>query len=190
MTTYNPYDMVPVLVDEVETMGRPIELNGDISDTNTMTDVDGKLVVPSKLSIMCPKCGAGYIIPVVLHRPPFPMILATCGECTKHLNIPPLEDPWVVPHKVVALRNFKAEVAKAVVDDKCTVAERMARRQKVQMAKPAQAPKPEPVRVNPVVEAVIAEELVPEPIVEPMAEDVELMNLLNEFNDDDLTSDD
>jgi len=220
---YNPYDLVPVDVDGVQTAGRPIELNGDIAKTTTMTDSAGNLVCPSKLSITCPKCGSGYIIPVSFYSVPFPVPQTSCAECNKGKVLEPMVDPWVVPHKVVATRSFKSELAKALTDDKCTVAERMAKRKPAdeQVGPQRAAPKSaaaidaetKQLRASmdtPVPDELVDVDLVPgaayldfvddEPEIEREAVaitpdevgtiDEELLGLLNEFNDDDLTADD
>lgn len=68
---YNPYDLVPLLINGKQIYGRPIELDSVIVNHTKITNGFGSLVKPSKLSTTCPDCGQGLMLDVKLSEPPF-----------------------------------------------------------------------------------------------------------------------
>jgi len=92
---YNPYDLVPMVINGVEIFGRPIEFDTPIADHNTMENAFGNIVKPSKLSTVCPNCGQGLVVHVKLMDPPFQPVHYSCEHC-----IPPepvINDPFNNP---------------------------------------------------------------------------------------------
>lgn len=92
---YNPYDLVPMVINGVEIFGRPIEFDSPIADYNKMENAFGNVVKPSKLSTVCPNCGQGLVVHVKLMDPPFQPIHYSCEHC-----IPPepvINDPFNNP---------------------------------------------------------------------------------------------
>lgn len=79
---YNPYDMVPMVINGVEMQGRPVEFDSDIADFDKMENAFGKLVKPKKLTTVCPNCGQGLEVHVVMGDPPFSPVEYTCEHCT------------------------------------------------------------------------------------------------------------
>lgn len=78
---YNPYDMVPVIINGEETVGRPFEFDAQIVDFEKMEDGFGNQVKPTQLSTTCPGCGQGLILTVTLKDPPFEPVEYSCEYC-------------------------------------------------------------------------------------------------------------
>ncbi len=126
--TYNPYDLVPVVINGTGTYGRPFEFDSEVVDSETMVNGFGKLVKPSKLSIMCPDCGAGFEIDVALGDYPFEPVIYNCLSCNPVRQV--VDDPFMNPidsQRISAieldpyLHDYKSEI----IDDGLTVADRL-----------------------------------------------------------------
>lgn len=92
---YNPYDLVPMLINNQELTGRPIEYDSEVVDNNSMTNAFGHPVKPSKLSTVCPDCGQGLEFDVILGDPPFGVVAKICYHCNP--APPPQADPFMNP---------------------------------------------------------------------------------------------
>lgn len=92
---YNPYDLVPMLINGQEIHGRPIEFDSEVADQNAMTNAFGNVVKPSKLSSCCPDCGQGLEYDVYLDEPPFSAVQKICYHCNPAPG--PQDDPFMNP---------------------------------------------------------------------------------------------
>ena len=79
---YNPYDMIPMVVNGEETVGRPVEFDSQITDFETMENAFGNAVKPSKVTTTCPRCGQGLEVFIKLLDPPFSPVHYNCEYCT------------------------------------------------------------------------------------------------------------
>lgn len=127
MSDYNPYDLVPMIVNGEETVGRPFQFDSEAVDPQ-MRNAFGEFVKPSKLSTICPGCGGGLEIDVILGDPPFVPVEYDCPECNPDpLPMPdpfvnPLEAGKVSPHELDPLLH---DPNKQIVKDESTVADRL-----------------------------------------------------------------
>ncbi len=94
---YNPYDLVPLLINGKPMQGRPFEMDSDVVNQKKMTNGFGALVKPSKVMTMCPDCSQGLEVDVRLGEPPFEAVVHTCPYCKP--APPPMVDPFVNPVK-------------------------------------------------------------------------------------------
>jgi len=94
---YNPYDMVPMVINGEETVGRPIEFDAPIADFDKMEDGFGNQIKPIKLSTTCPGCGQGLIVTVTLLDPPFSPVRYSCEYCAPVEQDKTTHDPFTNP---------------------------------------------------------------------------------------------
>lgn len=94
---YNPYDLVPLLINGKPMQGRPFEMDSDVVNQKKMTNGFGALVKPSKVMTMCPDCSQGLQVDVKLGEPPFEPVVHACPYCKP--APPPVVDPFVNPVK-------------------------------------------------------------------------------------------
>jgi hypothetical protein len=92
---YNPYDLIELSINGSQIYGRPIELDSDIVDQNTMRNAFGSIVKPSRISTVCPDCGQGLELSVALGEPPFDTQSVSCEYC--YPAPPPIADPFMSP---------------------------------------------------------------------------------------------
>lgn len=92
---YNPYDLVPMLINNKSIDGRPFEFDSDVKDQKTMKNAFGNFVKPTKVATMCPDCGSGLMVNIKLGDPPFTPVAYSCEYC--HPAPPPLIDPFINP---------------------------------------------------------------------------------------------
>lgn len=137
--TYNPFDLVPLLINGQAIDGRPIHLDSDIVDQRKMTNAFGAIVKPSRVVTVCPNCGQGLELEVRLNDPPFPPHRCSCYYCNP--GPAPLEDPFVNPVKTgrISRTDLEPMTVKDVTIPESSVAERFAA---VVVEPPAPAPKP------------------------------------------------
>lgn len=94
MPQYNPHDMVPMVINNRHTSGRPFRFDSEIVDFNEFRNASGVFVKPSMLSSCCPDCGGGLEVPVSLTDPPFAPVIMNCPLCQKAAPIVnPFENP-------------------------------------------------------------------------------------------------
>lgn len=126
---YNPYDLVPLLINGKPLSGRPLEFDSVVVDQKEMKNSFGSYVKPTRLSTVCPDCGAGLVVDVVLPEPPFKEVSITCEYC--HAPPPPV-DPFENPLDTgrVDMRDLDPLVTggAGLPDDGLTVQERLALR--------------------------------------------------------------
>lgn len=94
---YNPFDLVPLLVNGKPITGRPFVFDSDVVDQKKMTNAFGKLVKPAKVMTICPDCSQGLEVTLELGEPPFEPFAHSCPYCKP--APPPLVDPFVNPVK-------------------------------------------------------------------------------------------
>jgi hypothetical protein len=95
MADYNPYVLLPLIINGKPIDGRPIEFDSQPVNQRTMKNAFGNLVKPSKVVTLCPDCGQGLQLAVKLAEPPFQPINFNCPYCRpKPL---PMPDPFVNP---------------------------------------------------------------------------------------------
>lgn len=94
---YNPYDLVPLLINGKPMQGRPFEMDSDVVNQKKMTNGFGNLVKPSKVMTMCPDCSQGLQVELKLGEPPFEPVVYSCPYCKP--APPPVVDPFVNPVK-------------------------------------------------------------------------------------------
>lgn len=92
---YNPYDLVPLLINGKEMQGRPFEFDSDVADNAAMTNSFGNYVKPTKISTCCPDCGDGMEVEVNLNDPPFDPVVLNCQQCNP--GMPEVVDPFMNP---------------------------------------------------------------------------------------------
>jgi hypothetical protein len=153
---YNPHELVPMLINGKEFTGRPFEFDSEIADFNKMINSFGELVKPSKLSTVCPDCGAGMMIDVVMGDPPFQPVIATCAICCP--DLPPLPDPFNNPLESGRVKQSELDPllfdsATPVAEDGKTVAERMAENVATQIPDVLPPVPPVVTKVEPVAKA-------------------------------------
>lgn len=177
---YNPFDLVPMRINGNEIYGRPFELDSEIFDNVNMKNSFGEYVKPKKLSTVCPDCGKGMTVDVVLGNPPFTTVETNCDVChpSHKASVDPFVNPvtsgQVQPHELDPLIHnpHAAEI------DNLSVAERLEAKdvdleiEKVVDSIPEPVKSevvPEPVVEQPKLESVpeLAKPVVPEPIAEP-----------------------
>jgi hypothetical protein len=78
---YNPYDLLPILLNGHKTYGRPVEFNSTVTDQKSMKNHFGEYVKPIKISTTCNECGQGYVLAIDLGDPPFGDIKIDCPVC-------------------------------------------------------------------------------------------------------------
>lgn len=105
---YIPYNQIEVLVGNERILARPFEWDSEPVPGSGHND-QGKPVKPTKLSTICPHCGAGVIIDATLSGSDFfvvgsdgkfmPELSVPCEQCGAGLVAapPPLPDPFVNP---------------------------------------------------------------------------------------------
>jgi hypothetical protein len=128
MKMYNPYDLVPMLINGQELTGRPIEFDSDVVDQMAMTNAFGAVIKPTKLSTVCPDCGQGLEVDVLLGEPPFSAVESICYHCNP--EPPPQADPFMNPvdegriasHELDPLLHDPA--SQVVADEESSVADR------------------------------------------------------------------
>jgi hypothetical protein len=92
---YNPYALVPLLINGKPIDGRPFEFDSTVVNQKTMKNAFGNYVKPSKVVSVCPDCGQGLQISLRLGDPPFQPVAYLCHYCRP--APPPLIDPFVNP---------------------------------------------------------------------------------------------
>lgn len=92
---YNPYDLVPLVLNGKTTYGRPVMFDSDVANQMTMQNRFGKYVKPSRIASTCPDCGQGFILDIRLSDPPFEPYLCSCPVCKP--PPPPIPDPFINP---------------------------------------------------------------------------------------------
>ncbi len=95
MTTYNPYDLLQLLINGKPITGRPFAFDSEVVNQKTMTNAFKALVKPTKVITICPDCGQGMELDVLLGDPPFPVLEYNCQQCRP--GPPPLVDPFINP---------------------------------------------------------------------------------------------
>jgi hypothetical protein len=95
VNNYNPYGLVPLLINGKAIDGRPYEFDSDVVNQKTMKNAFGEFVKPSKVVSVCPDCSQGLQIDVQLGEPPFTPVHYTCRFCRPAPL--PLPDPFVNP---------------------------------------------------------------------------------------------
>lgn len=137
---YNPYDLVAMEINGKPIMGRPFVFDSDVADQKEMKNAAGEYVRPTKLSTMCPDCGAGLVVEVQLAEPrinppggsgPFDTVRVNCEHCNP---VPPPVEPFENPlesGRVDAsdLDPLVVGVPVGLEDDGQTAEERMAARE-------------------------------------------------------------
>lgn len=126
---YNPYDLIPTLVNGKEFQSRPIEFDSEVVDNNNMTNAFGSIVKPTKVSTSCPDCGQGLEFDCTLEDPPFALSVV-CYHCRP--APPPAADPFMNPleegrvgeHELDPLLHNPSEQVVDEADDS-SVADRM-----------------------------------------------------------------
>lgn len=94
---YNPYDLVPLVINGKATHGRPYEFDSDVVDQKNMKNSFGNYVKPSKVVTTCPDCSQAVHIDVKLGSPPFAAVEYSCSVCKP--PPPVLLNPFVNPVK-------------------------------------------------------------------------------------------
>lgn len=93
---YNPFDLVPLIINGEEIFGRPYQFDSEIADHETMQNAFGDLVKPTKVSTVCPGCGSGIDAEVSFAEdPPFSALTINCDNCNPLAG--PAEDPFIAP---------------------------------------------------------------------------------------------
>jgi hypothetical protein len=92
MNSYNPYDLIPVKINEHLTFGRPVAFDSDVCDTIKMVNSKGLIVKPTELVTTCPDCGSGLVLQIDLPDPPFGDIEHQC-ICKRETVIYPFMNP-------------------------------------------------------------------------------------------------
>lgn len=126
--SYNPYDLVPMIINGQEMTGRPFEFDSSVADSANMTNSFGHPVRPTKLSTCCPDCGDGLDVEVTLGDPPFAPVEVNCQKC--HPELPEVIDPFMNPidservadHELDPLLHNPDE---QIQEDNTTVADRL-----------------------------------------------------------------
>lgn len=127
--TYNPYDLITLIINDMEIYGRPFEFDSEVVDQIEMTNSEGNLVKPTKLSTICPDCGQGLEIEVELNGPPFGAVETICPYCNPEPE--PIPDPFINPLDTGRIEAHNLDpllydLDSKQSDDGLTVAERMA----------------------------------------------------------------
>lgn len=125
---YNPYDLVPLLLNGHATYGRPVEFDSVITNHKTMTNAFGNIMKPTKVSTTCPDCGQGYTLDIECGEPPFEVIEISCPICKPQIAIP--ETPFIDPVAagVVGEHEINPEltdIKTGIKEETSTVAERI-----------------------------------------------------------------
>lgn len=97
LVNYNPYDLVPLLINGKPITGRPYEFDSQAVNQKKMTNAFGAYVKPTKVATVCPDCAQGLLIDVKLGEPPFSPFSTLCYLCRP--APPPLPDPFINPVK-------------------------------------------------------------------------------------------
>lgn len=97
LVAYNPYDLVPLLINGQAITGRPFEFDSEVTNQKKMTNAFGAFVKPTKVATVCPHCAQGLLIDVKMGEPPFTPFVTLCQYC--HPTPPPLPDPFINPVK-------------------------------------------------------------------------------------------
>jgi hypothetical protein len=92
---YNPYDLIPLTLNNHSTFGRPVEFDSTIVNHKNLTNAFGNIVKPTKVSTTCSDCGQGYVLDVDLGEPPFNPIEVNCPICKPNIVVE--ESPFVDP---------------------------------------------------------------------------------------------
>lgn len=92
---YNPYDLVPLLLNGQSTYGRPVAFDSDVVDQISMKNAFGKYVKPTQVALTCPDCGQGFMLDIKLSEPPFNPYACSCPICKP--APPPMLDPFTNP---------------------------------------------------------------------------------------------
>jgi len=58
-TMDNPYELVPIKINDKETYGRPVRFDSEPVDMHTLKNKEGRVIRPSLLTSACPDCGQG-----------------------------------------------------------------------------------------------------------------------------------
>lgn len=146
---YNPYDLVPLLINGKPITGRPFMMDSDVVDQKTMKNAFGVLVKPSKVMTLCPDCLQGLEVDVKLGEPPFKPVVYSCKYC-KPAPAPSV-DPFVNPVKTgrvpaQELDPILHDPMKPLAETKGTVADRFQVPIETPIAAPAPIPQPSPRR--------------------------------------------
>lgn len=94
---YNPYDLVPLLINGKAITGRPFEFDSEVVNQKKMTNAFGSFIKPTKVATVCPDCSQGLLLDVRMGEPPFAPFVTLCQYC--HPAPPPLPDPFINPVK-------------------------------------------------------------------------------------------
>lgn len=93
-TEYNPYNLLNILINGKPFTARPIELDGEIHNYNSMTDVHGRLIKPKLIHTTCPDCGSLIQHSINAGDPPFGIFIVNCNICNpEYVNLSPFIDP-------------------------------------------------------------------------------------------------
>lgn len=129
--SYNPYDLIPLLVNGQDLHGRPIEFDSDVANQQTMENSFGNPVKPTKISTCCPDCGQGLEFELTLGDPPFSAVEVICYHCNPEAPAPadpfmnPLEDGRVPDHDLDPLLHNPNEQVVTDEGDDTTLADRL-----------------------------------------------------------------
>ena len=127
---YNPYDLVPMLINGKPMSGRPFEYDSVATDLKEMRNAFGNYIKPTRLATMCPDCGAGMEVNVSLGEPPFQIVRVECIYCHK---VPDLADPFENPLDSGRISAYELDPlaispTPVIVDDGLTAEERLQQR--------------------------------------------------------------
>ena len=104
---YNPYDLVPLVINGTEIFGRPFEFDSEVTDNVNMKNAFGNYVLPTKLSTCCPDCGDGIELAVNMTNPPFMALEVNCPSCRPELQT--IVDPFMNPIKSDRVREHELD---------------------------------------------------------------------------------
>ena len=94
---YNPYDLVPLVINGIATTGRPYQFDSSPVNANTILNANGDPVLPTMCQAPCPQCGAGLDVPL----PTDPISCGEVSNCTRFpktvSELPPMPDPFRNP---------------------------------------------------------------------------------------------
>lgn len=125
---YNPYDLVPLILNGHTTYGRPVEFDSVITNHKNMTNAFGNIMKPSVVSTTCPDCGQGYTLSIECGDPPFEAIEINCPICRPNVEMP--ESPFIDPVEAGVIGEHQinpeiADIKTGIKEESSTVAERI-----------------------------------------------------------------
>lgn len=137
--SYNPYDLINLVLNGKPTYGRPFEFDSDATDRKNMKNAFGNYMKPKAISTTCPGCGQGLIIQVNLPDPPFPPFVCQCIYC--HPVALYMPDPFINPVESGLVEEHELDPMlvninepSVISDANTTVAERIAESVMVEVA--------------------------------------------------------